>query len=280
SSVEEALMEMYFSGVSTRQVDAVGERLWGDRMPPQTLSDDLKRVYKDIDEWRNRPLERTFPYVFMDGIWLKRSWGGSIENVSVLVAIGVGDDGRREVIGVDEGMKEDTASWESFIRGLLERGLKGVRLAIGDRNPGLLHAVGELLPGARRQRCMVHFERNVLAKTPRRRRKPVAAKLKAVFAMEDRARTLEKAGSVAAELDSEKPKEAASCLREGIGEATAYQLPEFPMEHWRPVRTNNMVERLNREIRRRTRVVGQFPDGRSALMLVTRRIRHVTQNWP
>lgn len=149
SSVEEALMEMYFSGVSTRQVDAVGERLWGDRMPPQTLSDDLKRIYKDIDEWRNRPLERTFPYVFMDGIWPKRSWGGSIENVSVLVAIGVGDDGRREVIGVDEGMKEDTASWESFIRGLVARRLTGVRLAIGDRNPGLLHAVGELLPGAR-----------------------------------------------------------------------------------------------------------------------------------
>lgn len=127
---------------------------------------------------------------------------------------------------------------------------------------------------------MVHFERNVLAKVPRRRRKPVAAKLKAVFAMEDRAKTLEKAESVAAELGSEKLKEAASCLREGIGEATAYQLPEFPMEHWRPVRTNNMVERLNREIRRRTRVVGQFPDGRSALMLVTQRIRRVTQNWP
>lgn len=249
-------------------------------MPPQTLSDDLKGVYWGIDAWRDRPLGRAFPYVFMDGIWLKRSWGGSIENVSILVTIGVGDDGRREVIGVAEGMREDSASWESFIRSLIARRLTGVRLAVGDRNPGLVRAVGELLPGARYQRCMVHFQRNVLAKTPRRKRKPVAAKLKAVFAMEDRDKTLAKAESVAAELDSMRLKEAASCLREGIGEATTYQLPEYPMEHWRLIRTNNMIERPDREIRRRTRVVGQFPDGRSALLLVTARIRHVTQDWP
>lgn len=279
SSVEEALMEMYFRGVSTRQVDDISQVLWGERMPPQSLSDDLKKVCKDIDAWRCRPLERAFPYVFMDGIWLKRSWGGSVENVSVLVAIGVGDDGRREVIGVAEGMKEDSASWESFIRSMIGRGLSGVRLAIGDRNPGLVRAVGELLPDARYQRCMVHFQRNVLAKVPRRKRKPVAAKLKAVFAMEDRDKTLAKAESVAAELDSERLKEAAKCLRGGIGETTVYQLPEFPPEHWRLIRTNNMIERLNREIRRRTRVVGQFPDGRSALMLVTARIRYVTQDW-
>lgn len=98
--------------------------------------------------------------------------------------------------------------------------------------------------------------------------------------MEDRDKTLAEAESSAAELDSGKLGEAASCLREGIGEATAYQLPEYPMEHWRLIRTNNMIERLNREIRRRTRVVGQFPDDRSALTLVTARIRHVTQDWP
>lgn len=126
---------------------------------------------------------------------------------------------------------------------------------------------------------MVHFQRNVLAKVPRRKRK-TAAELKAVFAMEDRDKTLSKAESVAVELDWMKLGEAASCLCEGIGEATTYQLPEFPMEHWRLIRTNNMIERLNLEIRRRTRIVGQFPDGRSALILVTARIRHVTQKWP
>ena len=111
SSVEEALMEMYLAGVSTRQVDDISKLLWGDRMPSQTLSDKLKRVYDDIDRWRTRPLESEYPYVFMDGVWHKRSWGGSVENVSVLVAIGVNAEGHREVIGVTEGMREDAASW-------------------------------------------------------------------------------------------------------------------------------------------------------------------------
>jgi len=103
-------MEMYLAGVSTRQVDDISKLLWGDRMPSQTLSDKLKRVYDDIDRWRTRPLESEYPYVFMDGVWHKRSWGGSVENVSVLVAIGVNAEGHREVIGVTEGMREDAAS--------------------------------------------------------------------------------------------------------------------------------------------------------------------------
>ena len=106
-SVEESLIDMYLAGVSTRQVDDTGQLLWGDRMPSQTLSDRLKKVYEDIDSWRTRPLESEYPYVFMDGVWHKRSWGGRVENVSVLVAIGVDSEGRREVIGVAEGMKED-----------------------------------------------------------------------------------------------------------------------------------------------------------------------------
>ena len=110
SSVEEALMEMCLAGVSTRQVDDISKLLWGDRMPSQALSDKLKRVYDDIDRWRTRPLESEYPYVFMDGVWHKRSWGGSVENVSVLVAIGVNAEGHREVIGVTEGMREDAAS--------------------------------------------------------------------------------------------------------------------------------------------------------------------------
>ena len=109
-SVEEALIDMYLAGVSTRQVDDISKLLWGDRMPSQTLSDKLKRVYDDIDRWRTRPLESEYPYVFMDGVWHKRSWGGSVENVSVLVAIGVNAEGHREVIGVTEGMREDAAS--------------------------------------------------------------------------------------------------------------------------------------------------------------------------
>ena len=116
-------------------------------MPSQTLSDKLKRVYDDIDRWRTRPLESEYPYVFMDGVWHKRSWGGSVENVSVLVAIGVNAEGHREVIGVTEGMREDAASWEQFIRSMIERGLKGVRLVVGDRCAGLVSTVNSMLPG-------------------------------------------------------------------------------------------------------------------------------------
>ena len=137
-----------------------------------------------IDEWRGRPLGQEYPYVFMDGVWHKRCWGGSVENVSVLVAIGVGMDGRREVLSVAEGMKEDSESWHEFIKGMLARGLKGVRLVTGDRCAGLVAAVNELLPGARYQRCMVHFERNILAKVNPKNRDWAADALKAVFSME------------------------------------------------------------------------------------------------
>ena len=277
-SVEEALIDMYLAGVSTRQVDDISRLLWGERMPSQTLSDKLKGVYAQIDEWRNRPLERSYPYLFVDGVWHKRTWGGSVENVSVLVAIGVDDTGHREVIGVTEGMKEDKASWEQFIRSLIERGLKGVRLVVGDRCAGLVSTVNAMLPDAGYQRCMVHFMRNVLSRVSHKHMAWAASALKAIFAMESRESALEKAECVAAQMKSTGLKAAASCLREGVGEATTYLLDDYPVEHRRRIRTNNMIERLNREIRRRTRVVGSFPDGRSALMLVCARIRYVTAN--
>ena len=277
-SVEEALIDMYLAGVSTRQVDDVSQLLWGDRMPSQTLSDKLKKVYADIDEWRGRPLEQDYPYLFMDGVWHKRCWGGSVENVSILVAVGVGMDGRREVLSVAEGMKEDSESWREFIKGMLARGLKGVRLVTGDRCAGLVAAVNELLPGARYQRCMVHFERNILAKVNPKNRDWAADALKAIFSMESRDKALEKAESVAKDMEARKLREAAKCLREGIGETTTYLLDDYPVEHRRRIRTNNMIERLNREIRRRTRVVGSFPDGRSALMLICARVRYVTSS--
>ena len=277
-SVEEALIDMYLAGVSTRQVDDVSQLLWGDRMPSQTLSDKLKKVYADIDEWRGRPLEQDYPYLFMDGVWHKRCWGGSVENVSILVAVGVGMDGRREVLSVAEGMKEASESWREFIKGMLARGLKGVRLVTGDRCAGLVAAVNELLPGARYQRCMVHFERNILAKVNPKNRDWAADALKAIFSMESRDKALEKAESVAKDMEARKLREAAKCLREGIGETTTYLLDDYPREHRRRIRTNNMIERLNREIRRRTRVVGSFPDGRSALMLICARVRYVTSS--
>ena len=177
---------MYLAGVSTRQVDDTGQLLWGDRMPSRTLSDKLKRVYAEIDEWRTRPLGDEYPYVFVDGVWHKHSRGGSVGNVSVLVAIGVGKDGHREVIGVVEGMREDSAGRERSFHGMIERGPRGVRLVVGDRCAGLVATVDSMPPKAGCRRCMVHFLRNVLSKVPPTHREWASAALKAVFAMESR----------------------------------------------------------------------------------------------
>ena len=223
-SVEESLIDMYLAGVSTRQVDDISQLLWGDRMSSQTRSDKPKRVYAEIDEWRNRPLESEYPYVYMDGVWHKRSWGGSIENLGILVAIGID----REVIGVTEDMKEDRASWGAIRQGHDRTRLKGVRLVVGDRCAGLVATIGSMLPKAKYQRCMARFMCNVLSKTPPSHREWASAALKAIFAMESRESALAKAETVAREMEGGRLKAAANCLREGIRETTTCLLPEYP----------------------------------------------------
>lgn len=274
SSVEEALVEMYLAGVSVRRVEDITEALWGTKVSAATVSELNQKVYVHIEQWRNRPLKHKYPYVYLDGIYLKRNWGGSYENVSVLVAVAVNDDGYREIIGAAEGMKEDTASWESFLRYLRERGLDGVQLFIGDKCLGLVEALGNVFPQAKYQRCIVHFYRNVFSVVPKGKVREAAAMLKAIHAQEKRKAAKEKAEAVAVRLREMKLKEAAAKVETGIDETLTYM--DFPMEHWYRIRTNNGIERIMREIRRRTRVVGTFPDGNSALMLVCARLRHVS----
>ena len=214
-----------------------------------------------------------FPYVFLDGLWLKRSWGGEVKNVSVLVAIGVAQSGYREILAVSEGAKEDKASWTGFLRELKERGLKGVELIVSDKCLGLVENLGEFYPEAKWQRCVVHFYRNVWTAVPTGKVKEVAAMLKAIHAQEDAQAAKEKARQVVAKLREMRLARAAEIVEAGIEETLSYYA--MPSEHWRCLRTNNPLERLMREIRRRTRVVGAFPDGKSALMLVAARLRHV-----
>ena len=144
SSVEEALIEMYLAGVSVRRVEDITEALWGSKVSASTISELNKKAYVNIEAWRNRSLQGgKYPYVYVDGIYLKRNWGGEYENVAVLVAIAVNEDGYREVLGAAEGMKEDKASWVSFFQWLRGRGLEGVKLIVGDKCLGMLEAVGE-----------------------------------------------------------------------------------------------------------------------------------------
>jgi len=193
SSVEEALIEMYLAGVSVRRVEDITEALWGTRVSPSTVSELNQRIYGQIEAWRNRPITGEHAYVYLDGIWLKRSWGGEVKNVAVLIAIGVDRDGFREVLGVAEGTKEDAESWRSFLRHLKGRGLAGVKLFVTDKCLGLVESLAEFYPGAAWQRCVVHFYRNVFTVVPAGKVKEVAAMLKAIHAQEDRASAEQKA---------------------------------------------------------------------------------------
>jgi len=273
SSVEEAMIEMYLAGVSVRRVEDITQALWGTRVSPGTVSNLNKKIYERIEKWRNRPIEDSIPYVYLDGIVLKRTWAEQVRNISVLVAIGVDAEGYRQVLGVREGTKEDKAGWSGFLRHLKKRGLKDVELVISDACIGLSESIGDFYPEAKWQRCIVHFYRNVFSVVPRGRVKKVAMMLKAIHASEDREAANEKALSVIKKLKKQKLPNAAKKLEDSIHETLTYY--DFPSEHWRRIRTNNPLERILREVRRRTRVVGAFPDGNSALMLVAARLRHV-----
>lgn len=278
SSIEESLVEMYLAGVSVRRIEDITEALWGSRVSPATVSELNKKVYSTIEAWRNRPISAHYPYIFVDGIWLKRSWGGEVESISVLVAIGVNEEGFREIIGVAEGTKEDKESWRNFFRYLKSRGLEETDLVISDKSLGLIETIGEFYPKAKWQRCVVHFYRNVLSAVPKGKAKAVALMIKAIHAQEDREAARKKAQEVASKLEAMKLQKAANIVKEGHDETLSYY--SFPSHQWRCLRTNNPLERINREIRRRTRVVGSFPDGQSALMLVAARLRYIaSQKW-
>jgi transposase-like protein len=273
TSVEEALIEMYLAGVSVRRVEDITEALWGTRVSPGTVSRLNRKIYGQIEAWRNRPIQGQHPYVHLDGVVLKRSWAGEVRNVSLLVAIGVSAEGFREILGIAEGAKEDKAGWSGFLAHLRQRGLAGVELVVSDARLGLIESAAEHFPAARWQRCVVHWYRGLFSHVPREKVRVVAAMLRAIHAQEDRAAAEAKAKDVVAKLRAARMKKAAELVEAGVAETLAYYA--FPEPHWRRIRTNNPLERIIREIRRRTRVVGAFPDGESALNLTAARLRHI-----
>lgn len=189
------------------------------------------------------------------------------------MAIGVTTDGYREILGIVEGPKEDKAGWSAFLRHPVDRGLSGVQLIVSDACRGLVESAAEFLPGAQWQRCVVHFYRNVFSLVPSGKVRDIARMLKAIHAQEDRKAAAEKMASVIAELRAMKLARAAELIEAHGQETLTYYA--FPDSHWLKLRTNNPLERIMREIRRRTRVVGAFPDGRSCLNLAAARLRHI-----
>ena len=276
TGVEEAVIEMCLAGVPTRRIGDASEIPWGSSVSAATVSDLSERASASVGERRNRPLERACPCACVGGIYLRRSWGGSYESVAVTAAIGANDDGCREVVGAAEGHTESSERRRGFLPRLGSRGLRGVRMFTGDKAAGMVGPVAEVLPGAACQGCAVRFHRNVLARVPKPKRPGVAAMPKAVHAMGSREAAEAKALGVASELEAPGLGEAAKVVREGFAETLAYT--RFPRGHRRRIRTDNATERPNREIRRRTRVVGTFPDGRSALMPVAARLGYVAES--
>ena len=274
TSVEEAIIEMYLAGVSTRRIEDVGEILWGAGVSAGTVSNLNDKAFKSVDEWRCRPLTREYPYACINGIYLKRSWGGSCENVA---AIGANEDGYREVIGYAEGFTESKECWRARLPVVAEVA-RTARRSHGRRRQGRRH--GRLDRRGVPECQMPALHRALLPQRPcqgpKSKRPQAAAMLKAIHSMESREAASAKAGSVAAELESMRLKEAAKVVREGFAETLTYC--EMPRESWRRIRTNNAIERLNGEIRRRTRIVGTFPDGKSALMLVAARLKYVADS--
>jgi len=273
SSVEEALIEMYLAGVSVRRVEDITEALWGTRVSPSTVSNLNKKIYAKIEAWRNRRIEGEHPYLYLDGIVMKRSWAGEVRNVSLLVASAVNAEGFREILGICEGAKEDKSGWSAFLRHLVDRGLKGVRLIISDACRGLVESAAEYLPEASWQRCVVHFYRNVFSHVPASRVREVSHMLKAIHAQESRDSAEKKANAIIADLRAVKMSKAADIVELAVQQTLTYY--NFPDIHWQKIRTNNPLERIMREIRRRTRVVGAFPDGQSCLNLAAARLRYV-----
>src|SRR5210317_1552625 len=229
-SIEEAIVQMYPAGVSVRRVEDITEALWGTRVSSGTVSKLNQKVYKNIERWRIQPIEGEYAYVYLDGIVLKRSWGGEVKNVSLLSAIGVDEDGYRRILGVCEGHKEDKAGWHGFLKHLKDRGLQGVRLMVSDACLGLVESIEEVYPGADWQRCVVHFYRNMFSHVPHTKVREVAAMLKAIHAQENKEAAQEKASQVVEKLKAMKLSAAAKLIDQSIYETLTYY--DYPSEHW------------------------------------------------
>lgn len=264
--IDDAITESYVRGVSTRDMGGVTEALLGKRVSRSTVSRVTRRLDDAVEALRTEPIAEPITYLYLDATFIDARWARTVENVSALVAYGVGPDGHRRLLGVHIGAQESEASWAGLLAELIKRGLSGVRLVIADDHAGLRAAARKALPEAGQQRCTVHLLRNVLSNVPRRHQRRLAREIVAVLHAEnlDAAR---KAMKRFRDRFASQFSEAVDCLENGFEAATQYFA--FPERHWMRIRSTNGLERLHGEIKRRTRAIGAFPDRASALRLIT-----------
>jgi transposase-like protein len=274
-----ALMEMYVEGVSTRKVKDVTEQLCGTSFSKSLVSSLASRLDAELEAWRSRPLEAEgYPYVFVDARYEKVRVAHKVISQGVLVVSAVRDDGFREIVGLEVADTESEATYQELFRSLKRRGLSGVELVVSDDHEGLKAAIARHFQGASHQRCQVHYSRNLLGMVGYARRKELASDLRAIFAAPDRKQALQIASSVADKWRKKKSNEkVAEHIEEHIEECLSCLA--FPESHRRRIRTTNGLERLNQEIRRRSRVVRIFPNERSCLRLVTALAVEQSEEW-
>jgi putative transposase len=268
-NVEEAILEMYLSGISTRKIAV--------KVGKDAVSRISKRLEEEQRAWRERPLkERAYPYLYLDATYLKVNWGASVTNLALLAAVGVDEEGFREVLAVEIAGGEKSAAYSSLLRGLLDRGLSGVRLVVSDDHEGIKAAVAGELPGVEWQRCIGHFSRNVLGHVPASAMSEVAEDLKAIFKVR-REKTAKALVEEFVSLYEKHYPKAVSVFEAGIGDALTYL--RYPSSHHARIRTTNVLERLFKEVKRRTRVVGVFPNESSASTLATEIMLRSSEEW-
>lgn len=274
--IDDAVTEAYVRGVSTRDMAGVTEALLGKRVGKSTVSRVTKRLEGQVEELRRMPITEPFAYLYIDATFVDARWARSVENVSALVAYGIGPDGKRHLLGIHIGVSESEASWTELLAELVERGLSGVKLIIRDEHAGLTAAARKVLPEVKQQRCTVHLTRNVMSNVPKRHQKRLGREVVKVLhadTLDDAKRNLKQ---FRLEFAKQFP-EAVECLERGFADATTYFT--FPAAHHRRIRTTNGLERLHGEIKRRTRAIGAFPDRASALRLITAVALQVTSIW-
>lgn len=270
------VQEAYVHGVSTRKVDELVEALGMRGMDKSEVSRISKQLDDFVKEFKNRRLEGEYPYLWLDATFPKIREGGRVCSMALVIAVGVNQSGEREVLGFDVGMSEDGAFWEEFLRRLVARGLKGVKLVISDAHEGLKAAVKKILAGSAWQRCRVHFMRNVLSQVPKSYQGMVSSIIRTIFAQNDQASAREQLRHVVDELKNRFPK-AMTILEEAEDDILAYMA--FPREHWTQIHSTNPLERLNREIRRRTDVVCIFPNREAVIRLVGAMLMEQNDEW-
>jgi putative transposase len=271
------IAQAYLAGVSTRRVEGLVQTLGIAHLSKSQVSVMARSLDGMVDEFRNRPLDGgPYTYVWVDALTQRCREGGRVVNVCTAIATGVNADGQREILGVGVFTAEDGAAWTSFLRGLVARGLTGVLLVISDDHRGLKQAIAATLPGAGWQRCRVHFVRNLLTRVPKSAQTLVATLVRSIFAQPDQEAVWAQHGRIVEQLQERFP-EAAALLAEAGPDVLAFAT--FPREHWRQIWSNNPQERLNREVRRRTDVVGIFPDRAAIVRLVGAVLAEQHDEW-